>query len=62
MAKFILPLIFAILVVLNFHNMALNDIWQPNEAFYAETAREIVEKGQWLELTFNYEPDWKNLL
>jgi 4-amino-4-deoxy-L-arabinose transferase-like glycosyltransferase len=37
-------------------NVPLNDIWQPNEAFYAETAREILEKGDFLNLTYNYAP------
>ncbi len=56
MVRLYLLLTFSVLVVLNFHNLALNDIWQPNEAFYAETAREILEKGNWLDLTYNYEP------
>jgi hypothetical protein len=56
MGRLTLLLLFAVLIVLNFHNLALNDIWQPNEAFYAETSREILEKGNWLDLTYNYEP------
>ena len=51
--RFILLLL---LFLLTFSNLGLNDIWQPNEAFYAETSREILEKGNWLDLTYNYEP------
>ena len=49
-------LLFLLLVLLGASNLGVNDIWQPNEAFYAETAREILEKGNWLDLTYNYEP------
>jgi len=45
-----------LVVVLYIAHLGLNDIWQPNEAFYAETAREILEKDNWLQLTYNYEP------
>jgi len=37
-------------------NLGLNDVWQPNEAFYAETAREMLERGNYLDPTYNYEP------
>ncbi|RTZ58839.1 MAG: hypothetical protein DSZ31_04980 [Gammaproteobacteria bacterium] len=49
-------LLLLIIVFLTAYNLGVNDIWQPNEAFYAETAREILEKGNPLELTYNYEP------
>ena len=49
-------LLLLVLFFLTSYNLGLNDIWQPNEAFYAETAREILEKGNPLELTYNYEP------
>ncbi len=50
-----LLLLFA-LAILSFHNIGLNAIWQPNEAFYAETARELLLKDNWLDLTYNGEP------
>ncbi|WP_456466128.1 ArnT family glycosyltransferase [Persephonella sp.] len=43
-------------VFVYFWNIWLNDIWIPNEAFYAESAREMLESGNFLEIYFNYEP------
>lgn len=37
----------------NFH---INDIWTPNESFYAEAVREMFESGNFLEIFYNYEP------
>jgi len=37
----------------NFH---VNDIWTPNESFYAEAVREMFESGNFLEIFYNYEP------
>ena len=51
-----LLLILALLVFLSFYNLGLNAVWQPNEAFYAETARELLVNGDWLNLTYNGEP------
>ena len=31
-------------------------IWDANEAFYAETAREMVESGDYVNPSFNYQP------
>ena len=31
-------------------------IWDANEAFYVETPREMIESGDWLNPSFNYEP------
>ncbi|OEK05660.1 hypothetical protein BFP71_18395 [Roseivirga misakiensis] len=39
--------------LLNFH---VNDIWTPNESFYAEAVREMFESGNFLEIFYNYEP------
>ncbi|MEI6757149.1 MAG: glycosyltransferase family 39 protein [Chlorobium sp.] len=42
-----------ILYIINF---SVNDIWTENESFYAESAREMVESGNFLEINFNYQP------
>ena len=31
-------------------------IWDANEAFYVETPREMVESGDYINPSFNYEP------
>ncbi len=41
------------LYLFNFH---VNDIWTPNESFYAEAVREMFESGNFLEIFYNYEP------
>jgi 4-amino-4-deoxy-L-arabinose transferase-like glycosyltransferase len=41
--------------VLYFYNLGLPSIWNPNEAFYAETPREMIEKKDFLTPYFNYE-------
>lgn len=43
-------------VFVYFWNIWLNDIWIPNEAFYAESAREMLESGNFLDIYYNYEP------
>ena len=42
-----------ILYLYNFH---INDIWTPNESFYAEAVREMFESGNFLDIQYNYEP------
>ncbi len=37
-------------------NLGATSIIDANEAFYTETPREMLERGTWLESTFNYEP------
>ena len=41
------------LYLVNFH---VNDIWTPNESFYAESVREMFESGNFLDIRYNYEP------
>lgn len=50
--------IFLMLVVsmLYFFNFYVNDIWTPNESFYAESVREMFESGNFLDIKYNYEP------
>jgi 4-amino-4-deoxy-L-arabinose transferase-like glycosyltransferase len=39
-----------------FVNLADSSIWDANEAYYVETPREMLESGDWINPTFNYEP------
>lgn len=43
-------------VFIYFWNIWFNDIWIPNEAFYAESAREMLENHNFLDIYYNYEP------
>ena len=49
---FLMALI-SLLYLFNFH---INDIWTPNESFYAEAVREMFESGNFLDIQYNYEP------
>jgi len=48
-------LLFAAAVVY-FVDLGGSSIWDANEAFYAETPREMMERGDYVSPTFNYEP------
>src|SRR6266545_7801206 len=37
-------------------NLGVSSIWDANEAFYAETSREMIESGNYLAPQFNYQP------
>jgi 4-amino-4-deoxy-L-arabinose transferase-like glycosyltransferase len=39
-----------------FVNLGSSSIWDANEAFYVETPREMMERGDYIFPTFNYEP------
>ena len=39
-----------------FVNLGATSIIDANEAFYTETPREMIERGDWISTTFNYEP------
>lgn len=43
-------------ILLLFYNLWVPSIWNPNEAFYAEAAREMLETGDFITPHFNYEP------
>jgi len=43
----------ALLYLINF---SVNDIWTENESFYAESVREMAEKGNYLDINYNYQP------
>lgn len=42
-----------------FINLGGNSLWDGNEGFYAEPAREVIENGNFLIPTYNYEPRFK---
>ena len=42
-----------------FINLGGNSLWDGNEGFYAEPAREVVESGNYLIPTYNYQPRFK---
>src|SRR5262245_58604201 len=39
-----------------FVNLGASSLWDTNEAFYAETPREMIESGNFSDPTFNYRP------
>ena len=39
-----------------FVDLGGSSIWDANEAFYVETPREMIERGDYVFPTFNYEP------
>ncbi len=39
-----------------FLNLGVSALWDANEAFYTETPREMIERGDYIYPTFNYEP------
>ncbi|MFT6214146.1 MAG: 4-amino-4-deoxy-L-arabinose transferase-like glycosyltransferase [Roseivirga sp.] len=45
-----------VISVMYFYNFSVNDIWTPNESFYAESVREMFESGNFLDIQYNYEP------
>jgi len=45
-----------IITFIYFFQFGVNDIWTPNESFYAEAVREMFESGNFLEIFYNYEP------
>jgi len=43
-------------VAVYFVNLGASSIWDANEAFYVETPREMMERGDYITPTFNYQP------
>src|ERR1044072_9965758 len=39
-----------------FIRLGASSLWDSNEAFYAETPREMIESGDYINPTFNYQP------
>lgn len=47
--------IFGLITILYFVNFNTNDIFTPNESFYAESVREMFESGDFIDIKYNYE-------
>jgi 4-amino-4-deoxy-L-arabinose transferase-like glycosyltransferase len=52
----VLPALLAAALVAYFVNLGASSIWDANEAYYVETPREMIERGDYVNPTFNYEP------
>ena len=52
----ILALLLALAVCPYFIDLGGSSIWDANEAFYVETPREMIERGDYISPMFNYEP------
>ncbi len=56
MSRLSLPLLLLLAICPYFIDLDGSSIWDANEAFYVETPREMMERGDYLNPTFNYEP------
>jgi len=54
--RYLLLALLVLAVVPYFVNLGATSIIDANEAFYTETPREMIERGDWISTTFNYEP------
>ena len=54
--KPLLLVLLAAAVIPYFVKLGDSTIWDANEAYYTETPREMLESGDWVNPTFNYEP------
>ena len=52
----ILAILLAVAIVPYFVDLGGSSIWDANEAFYVETPREMMERGDYVTPMFNYEP------
>ena len=53
--RWALALFLGLSIFIYFWNIWINDIWIPNESFYAEAGREILEKNDFVDIYYNYE-------
>jgi 4-amino-4-deoxy-L-arabinose transferase-like glycosyltransferase len=54
--RVLLVVLLAAAVIPYFIGLGDSAIWDANEAFYVETPREMIERGDYISPTFNYEP------
>jgi 4-amino-4-deoxy-L-arabinose transferase-like glycosyltransferase len=55
-AKLLLIVLLAAAIVPFFVKLGASSIWDANEAYYVETPREMIESGDYIAPSFNYEP------
>lgn len=48
-------LLFILIAFVYIYNFHVNDIWTPNESFYADAVREMFESGNFIDIKYNYE-------
>ncbi|KYG78827.1 ArnT family glycosyltransferase [Roseivirga echinicomitans] len=51
-----LRFLITVIALFYFYNFSVNDIWTPNESFYAESVREMFESGDFVDIQYNYRP------
>jgi 4-amino-4-deoxy-L-arabinose transferase-like glycosyltransferase len=54
--RYALIIILALAIAPYFIKLGTSSLWDANEAFYAETPREMLESGDYLNPSFNYKP------
>jgi 4-amino-4-deoxy-L-arabinose transferase-like glycosyltransferase len=54
--RLVLPVLLLLAICPYFIDLDGSSIWDANEAFYVETPREMMERGDYINPTFNYEP------
>ena len=54
--RYALPVLLFLALCPYFIDLGGSSIWDANEAFYVETPREMMERGDYINPTFNYEP------
>jgi 4-amino-4-deoxy-L-arabinose transferase-like glycosyltransferase len=54
--RFVLPALLCLAALAYLIDLGGSSIWDANEAYYVETPREMLERGDWVNPTFNYEP------
>src|SRR5687767_3579473 len=51
-----LLVLMALAILPYFLQLGASSIWDANEAYYVETPREMIERGDYINPSFNYEP------
>src|SRR4051812_11255144 len=54
--RLVLGILLCLAVLPYFVDLSGSSIWDANEAFYVETPREMIERGDYIGPTFNYQP------